>query len=75
MDISSVVQQVFNHSHPVVTSCKVERSGMTALQVPAVYVLGGAQLLPHRDKMIISNSMQQDDNRLTRHPKQANFQC
>lgn len=29
---------------------------MAALQVPAIYILGGAKLLPNRDNMIISNS-------------------
>lgn len=58
-----MVEQVFNHSHSVVTSCKVERSGVAALQVPAVYVLGGAKLLPGRDNMTISNLEQWHESR------------
>lgn len=45
MDISSVVEQVFNNSHAVVASCEVERSGVAALQIPAVDILRGAELL------------------------------
>lgn len=69
VDISSVVKQIFNDSHSVVTSCKVERSGVAALQVPAVYILGGAKLLPHRDNMIISISAECDNNSFTRQLK------
>lgn len=43
-----MVQKVFNDSHSVVTSCKVKRSRVAALQVPAVYVLGCAKLLQYR---------------------------
>lgn len=57
MDISSVVEQVFHYSHSVVAGCKVERSGVAALQIPTVYILRGAQLLPNRDNRTVRNSL------------------
>lgn len=56
MDISSMVQQVLDYSHSVVTGCKVERSRVAALQIPTVDILGSAQLLPQTETILISTT-------------------
>lgn len=45
VDIGAVVQEILNHSHAIVAGGKVERSGVTTLQVSTVHILRGAKLL------------------------------
>ncbi len=45
VDIGAVVQEILNHSHAIVAGGKVERSGVTSLQVSTVHILRGAKLL------------------------------
>lgn len=42
-----MVKQVLHDGHPIVTGCKVKGGGVATLEVPAVYVLRGAKLLPN----------------------------
>lgn len=51
VDVGPVMEQVLHHRHPVVASSKVQGSGVASLQIAAVDVLGGAQLLQGRDRM------------------------
>lgn len=39
VDVGTVLQQVLHHGHAVVSSCEVQRCGLTSLCVPAVHVL------------------------------------
>lgn len=57
VDVGAVVEQVLDHRHAVVTGRKVQRGGVTALQVPAVHVLGRAELLPERDNMAVRDQL------------------
>lgn len=52
VDVSSVVKQILNHRHSVITSCKVERRGMAALKVPTVHILRAAKLLRDRENLL-----------------------
>lgn len=52
--ISPVVQQVLHHRHSVVASSKMKRSGVSALQVPTVHVLGRAQRLQTETRLELS---------------------
>lgn len=45
VDISAVVKKVLDHGHAIVASGKVERCGVTTLQVSTVHILRGAKLL------------------------------
>lgn len=56
VNVSSVVKQVLHHRHSVIASCKVERRGVAALQVPAVHVLRAAQLLGDRGDLLQPHS-------------------
>lgn len=45
VNVCAVVKQVLHHGDAVVAGGKVQRRGVAALQVPAVHILGRAQLL------------------------------
>lgn len=52
VDVSSVMKQILDHRHSVITSRKVERRGMAPLQVPTVHILRAAQLLGDRNNLL-----------------------
>lgn len=64
VDVSSVVKQILNYRHSVIPSCKVERRGMAALQVPTVHILRAAKLLRNRERERASCNLVPPETRL-----------